>query len=467
VRVRALAFLTAAALAVPAVAGASASAPDYSAAVSRPQADPYYPNRGDPSVDALHYGLEISWDDETRRLTGTARIRLRIPARESVLRLDLSRRLHPETVTLDGAKVSWTHDGAHLVVAAGRVLDRGSRHTLTVTYRGRPAPVDAPVVRGDFDTVGWTVTDSGQVWTMQEPWGALTWYPVNDHPSDKAYYDLRVQTRRDWRGVANGRLVGDEVAGERRTTSWHLASPAAAYLVTVAIGPYQRYTDTGPGGLPVTYWVRPGDRDKLAGLRRTPGMLHWLEKRLGRYPFDRAGAVVVPSRSAMETQTLVTMGRSVLRGGRGASDLLHEYAHQWYGDSVTPDNWKDLWLNEGFAMYLQIRWEVAKGYRTMESWRRTLESYDQLLRDAYGPPGEYDRQAWGSTNVYYCPALMLDRLRAKIGKKNFATVLRGWPQHHRFGNVHRGGWIRWVNRVTGRDLRPFVHRWLTSQDSPA
>jgi aminopeptidase N len=467
VRARATALLTVAALAVPVVAGASSLAPDYSAAVSRPLVDPYYPERGDPSVDALHYRLALSWDDEARRLTGTAHIRLRVPRDESVLRLDLSRRLHPDVVRLDGADVQWSHVDADLVVRAGRTLDRGSRHTLLVTYRGRPRPVDAPVVRDDFDTVGWTVTDSGQVWTMQEPWGALTWYPVNDHPSDKAYYDVTVETRQDWHGVVNGALVSDVVTGDRRTTSWHLASPAAAYLMTVAIGPYRRYVDAGPHGLPISYWLRAADRDKLDALRRTPGMLRWLEERLGRYPFDRAGTVLVPSRSAMETQTLVTMGSPVLDRRLGVSDLLHEYAHQWYGDSVTPDNWKDLWLNEGFAMYLQIRWEATHGYRSMKSWRRTLVSYDQLLRDAYGPPGEYDRRAWGSTNVYYCPALMLDRLRAKIGKKTFARVLRGWPRHHRFDNVDRHGWVRWLDDVTGRDLRPFVHRWLTSQASPA
>jgi aminopeptidase N len=467
VRARAIALLTVAALGLPAVAGASSLATGYRRAVSQPLVDPYYPSKGDPSVDALHYRLDLDWDDNSERLIGTATIRFRAPRAESVIRLDLARPLRPSSVTLDGAAVSWSHPETDLVIETASPLPRDSRHTLVIDYRGHPGPVDAPVTRSDFSTVGWTVQSTGQVWTMQEPWGAHSWYPVNDHPSDKAYYDLNVTTKSVWHGVANGKLVGDVVTGDRRTTSWHLASPAAAYLVTIAIGPYERYTDTGPHGLPITYWVRPAERDDLSRLRRTPGMLRWLERRLGPYPFGRAGTVVVPSQSAMETQTLVTMGNAVIGRAAGVPDLLHEYAHQWYGDSVTPDNWKDLWLNEGFAMYLQIRWEVRHGYRTMASWRRTLVQYDQILRDAYGPPGEYDRGSWGSTNVYYCAALMLDRLRSKIGAADFAEVLRGWPQRHRYDNVHRQQWVRYLNHVTGRDLRKFVHRWLTSEDSPA
>jgi aminopeptidase N len=467
VRARVIALLSAVALGLPAAAGASSLAVDYSRAVSQPRVDPYYPAKGDPSVDALHYRLDLDWDDAARRLDGRAVIRFRAPQAESVIQLDLARPLRPSTVTLDGVAVQWSHAEADLVVQAPATLARGSRHTLVVEYRGRPEPVDAPVTRSDFSTVGWTVQPNGQVWTMQEPWGAHTWYPVNDHPSDKAYYDLHVTTKAAWHGVSNGKLVSNTVTGDRRTTSWHLSSPAAAYLMTIAIGPYERFTDTGPHGLPITYWVRPAEQDDLGRLRRTPSMLRWLEKRLGPYPFDRAGAVVVPSQSAMETQTLVTMGNAVIDRWVGVPDLLHEYVHQWYGDSVTPDNWKDLWLNEGFAMYLQIRWEVTHGYRSMKQWRRTLVQYDQILRDAYGPPGEYDRGSWGSTNVYYCSALMLDRLKSKIGAAKFAKVLHGWPRRHRFDNVHRGQWVRWLNNVSGRDLRPFVHKWLTSEESPA
>lgn len=205
---------------------------------------------------------------------------------------------------------------------------------------------------------------------MQEPWGAFTWHPVNDHPSDKAVYDARIDVPSRWTGVFNGELLSSREVGDRRITRWHLGSPTASYLTTIAIGPFRRYTQWGPHGLPLTYWVRDTDENRLATLRRSPELLRWLEDRLGPYPFDRAGAVVVDSSSAMETQTLVTMGNEVRRSPREyRSVLLHEYAHQWYGDSVTPSTWKDLWLNEGFAMYLEARWNSDQGFIPMLRWR--------------------------------------------------------------------------------------------------
>jgi aminopeptidase N len=268
-------------------------------------------------------------------------------------------------------------------------------------------------------------------------------------------------------GIFNGTLRARRTTHGRTVTRWHLASPAASYLTTIAIGDYVRYTDRGPHKLPITYWLPRRDQRALPELRRTPAMIRWLEKRLGPYPFDRVGAVVVPNDSAMETQTLVTMGNRLV-GDRlqFRADLLHEYAHQWYGDTVTPDSWKDLWLNEAFAMYTQIRWEVSHGYRTMAEWRAILRDNDQALRDSDGPPGEYDRAEFGELCVYYCGALMLDELRARLGEAQFNAVWRGWPQQHRTASVDRSDYIAWLNASTGQDLGPFVTGWITSPTTP-
>ncbi|MBA2530943.1 MAG: M1 family metallopeptidase [Nocardioidaceae bacterium] len=464
---------TALALALPLAAGTLAAAsppappvPDFSGALSHPREDPYYPSKGDPRVDALHYELELRWTPRTRTLTGTAAITVRAARDVQRLQLDLGDSLRVRGVRLDGTPVPARHPGKYLVIDTG-ALAKGSRHTLRIAYSGTPKPVRAPVSRSDFSTVGWTTTRSGDVWTMQEPFGAFTWYPVNDHPSDKAYYDVTINTPRGEVGVFNGRMTSRRVVDGRTVTGWHLAAPAASYLTTIAIGDYRRYRDTGPHGLPITYWVERGDRDLLPELRHTPALIRWLERHLGRYPFDRIGAVVVPSRSAMETQTLITMGANVrTQGAPWVEVLQHEYVHQWYGDSVTPDNWKDMWLNESFAMYLEIRWSADKGYASMREWRRYLRLNDQYFRDVYGPPGEYDRDDFGSANVYYCGALMLDRLHAKLGDRLFSQVLRRWPQRHAGDNVDRDDWIAWLNRVTDRNLRPFVTDWLTSPRTP-
>ncbi|CAN5564779.1 M1 family metallopeptidase [soil metagenome] len=435
-------------------------------AVSPVKEDSYFPAVGDPSVDVLHYGLDLDWRDKQRRLAGTATLAFRSPRAQDQVQLDLDRHLAVSSVELDGAAVSFTHPGKDLVVETG-ALERDSRHTLVIAYAGKAKPYEFPGSRGDIPALGWTTVHGGEVWSMQEPYGAFTWYPSNDQPSDKATYDLAITSRKDWTGVSNGRLASSTVAGARRTTRFRLDSPASTYLVTIAIGPYKRYTDTGPHGLPITYWVRAGDRDLLPILRQTPAILRWLEEKVGRYPFDRAGTVVVPASSAMETQTMVTMGNRLGYDRRlFRSDLMHEYAHQWYGDTVTPDDWKHLWLNESFAMYLQIRWEISHGVRTATSWHTSLDTYDQEFRTVGGPPGSYRPEEFGSGSVYYSGARMLFRLREKIGGGRFDKLLRSWPQQHRFGTVDRNDWIRYAEQQTGQHLRRFVNHWLDAKRSP-
>jgi aminopeptidase N len=309
----------------------AASADNRASGLSHLREDPYYPDKGDPRIDALHYGLELNWNRKARTLTGAATIRVRITRDVQRVQLDLGAPLRVGEVLLDGTRVPAYHRGKNLHVVTG-ALQRNSRHTLRITYAGTPQPVRAPVSRSDFSKVGWTTTSSGDVWTMQQPFGAFTWYPANDHPSDKATYDVTITAPGDSVGVFNGKLLDRRTVAGRTVTRWHLGSPSASYLTTIAIGNYSRYRDTGPHGLPISYWVEPRDRDLLPLLRKTPSMIGWLETRLGRYPFRRVGAVVVPSQSAMETQTLVTMGRAL---GRSpllfVNDLLHEYVHQWYG----------------------------------------------------------------------------------------------------------------------------------------
>jgi aminopeptidase N len=444
-------------------AGAHAG-PTYAAARSHPLTDPYYPSVGVTSVDALHYGLDLRWDDVNRVLTGTARILFRATRDESSVQLDLGKPLQVSAVLLDGHAVTATHSGHVLTMATG-ALARNSRHTLTISYAGTPQTVTTPTGRSDIAQAGWTTTSDGEAWSIQEPFGAYTWYPVNDHPSDKAFYDITLRTKKAWHGVTDGRLRSDQVVGDERVMRWHLGSPAASYLVAIDIGPYRLHRDTGPHGLPVRYWVRTVDRGALPELRRTPGMLRWLEGRLGRFPFRQVGIVAAPTDSAEETQTMVTMSADLLSEHDG-SDLAHELAHQWYGDEVTPDNWPDLWMNESFAMYIEIHWDASHDRADWRFWRNQMQ-HDQRLRNADGPPGRYFKRDFASLCEYICGALMLRHLRHMLGAKTFGEVLRGWPAAHRFGSVHRSEWVHYLNRVSGRNLTAFVHRWLDAKRTPA
>ncbi len=169
----------------------------------------------------------------------------------------------------------------------------------------------------------------------------------------------------------------------------------------------------------------------------------------------------------METQTLVTMSRELLQQGfYGRSVLMHELGHQWYGDTVTPDTWKDLWLNESWTMYAQLRWEAEHGGRSMADWRALLVANDNRWRREDGPPGEYDKGEFGDACVYYCGALMLDQLRASLGDAVFADLWRAWPAERRDATSNRADWIGWAGARSGTDLTDFITTWLTSPRTP-
>ncbi len=443
-----------------------AASPSYDGARSHPREDPYYPAKGDPLFDALHYGLKLRWAPAARRLTGVATIQFRPTHDTRSLRLDLGSPLTVGSVKLDGHRISATHPHNHLNLDTGP-LARHTRHTLRIAYAGTPRPAEAPTTRADLLTVGWTTTRSGAVWTMQEPFGAFTWYPVNDHPSDKAFYDARLNVPAKWVGVFNGDLISRATRSGRTVTHWHLASPAASYLITIAIGNYVHRSDTGPHGLPITYWVPAHRTSMVLPLRALPSMLSWLQTKLGRYPFDRIGAVVVPSTSAMETQTLLTMGSGAYRRTDFREVILHELVHQWYGDTLTPNNWKDLWLNESFAMYVQVWWGTRHGGASWPEWVDYWKANDQRWRNQDGPPGAYDRREFGDICVYYCGALLLRELRAKVGPVKFDASVRRWVQRGHNTNADRTTYIQWLDNFTGRSLGPWIRHWLTAETSPA
>ena len=448
---------------------ATATAAPYDEALSTPKEDSYYPEKGDPGIDTLHYDLDLTWFKKARELRGVAKIVFRATRTSGRFQLDLAHPMDVRRVTVDGAEADFGHPGKTLFVRTP--VEAESRHEVRVVYRGTPRPASGPASRSDIARVGMRVTKDGQLCTMQEPFGAFTWYPANDQPSDKALYDVKVDVPSPWVGVSNGQMLDRRTVGGRTVTEWTNAHPMSSYLMTIGVGPYKHYRQSGPHGLPMNYWVPRNRPELVKPLLRTPAALRWLEKRLGPYPFDRVGVMVTPSGSAMETQTLITFGvKNYVYGARGVRQtIVHELAHQWYGDTVTPNDWRDLWMNEGMATYQDTRWAAAQGWTTWQSWQHQWAQDDQLWRDIYGPPGDYKPNQFASLNVYYCTALMWDRLRLKIGTATFNRLVRSWPQAaaHRDSNQPRSTIIAWFEARSGRELSLFFNRWLNSAKSPA
>lgn len=432
------------------------------AALSEPVEDPVYPDVGDPGVDALHYGLELDWDREAEELDATARITFRATADAGRFRLDLGEALDVSSVVVDGEQAGHRHRGKDLVVDLPVREDR--RYVAEIDYSGRPEPVEAPTTRSDFSGLGFTVTPRGEVWTMQEPFGAYSWYPVNDHPSDKALYDFTVSVQAPWVGVANGTPLAREVVDGRTVTTYRLEQPAASYLVTLGIGDYRHETDETASGVPLHHWVPRRSARALERVRRGRAALEWAEEKLGPYPFSTAGTLVVDSASGMETQTLVTLGDTEYT----LSDevLVHEMVHHWFGNQVTPTDWRDVWMNEGITMYLQAMYRAETTGQPLDSIMGEWAAQDQGYRDQAGPPGDYDPRQFGQSNVYYCSALMWHEIRGRVGDDAFWRALRSWPRAHDDANADRDDLEAHLERETGTELSDLYDAWLLSPTTP-
>ncbi|WP_067432377.1 M1 family metallopeptidase [Nocardioides jensenii] len=436
--------------------------PAFKAALSKPVEDSLYPNVGDPIVDSLHYGLDLTWDPEDKVLTGRAEVAFRATASQQEFQLDFGEGLEVTAATLDAQEVEVTHVGKDLVIKAPVTKDQ--RYLLVVDYEGTPEPADAPTTRSDFSTTGFTITDDGDVWTMQEPYGAYTWYPVNDQPSDKAFYDFTITTPAPRVGIANGQLTSQTEVDGNSVSRWHLDSAASSYLITLAIGEYEQTEDTSASGVPLTYWTAPGDARALKAMKYTKRAVDWLEEKLGPYPFSSLGSVVVDSESAMETQQMITYGDSDYT--LSPDVVVHEIAHQWYGDITSPSDWKDVWINEGMAMYVQGVFEAQQTGRTVDDVMDEWATWEKQYRATAGPPGNYDPRTFGESNIYYGPALMWHELRKKLGDEKFWAMVRAWPTVHKQGNPTREEYLDWIEQETGEELTDFFDAWLMGEKTP-
>ena len=437
--------------------------PALDVSLSDPRRDPVYPDLGHPGADVLHYDLDLAWDPEERRLTGHETVLVRAARDADQLVLDLSPDLHVSRTLVDGEEVAFDRPPADLHVRTPVVRD--GRYRLEIFYSGSPRPVPAPTTRGDFSTNGWTVTDDGDTWTMQEPSGASSWYAVDDQPADKATYDITISVPSPRIGIANGELLSQDEADGVTTTRWSMPQPMASYLVTIATGEYDLAETESDSGVPLSSWVPVGREDVHEGLEEAARGLTWLEEKLGPYPFDTLGFLYVDSDSGMETQTMITLGLTDYTTSTPV--LVHEMAHHWYGDLLGPQTWRDLWMNEGMAMYLQGLWQAEEEPYTLEQlldyWAVEIEP--EARRES-GPPAAYDPATFGEGNAYYSGALMWHEIRGLLGDEVFWRLVREWPATRPHGTAGYDDVVSWWSQESGRDLAPVFDAWLLGETSP-
>lgn len=443
----------------------SHESPDFSAGISDPVKDPMYPDYGNSNIDVLNYSLKLDYDPGSTILSGTAILTIR-PIKDSAqLALDFSDAMQISSLTVDEKTRKYTQHQYDLTVSTP--LHKDQLLELSVSYSGTPELMPAPSKREDMSSgIGATTDRSGALWTFQEPYGALTWYPVNDHPSDEALYDIAITVPDGYAAVACGTFEGKTA----NTFSWRSSAPIASYAATIAVDRYDSTALTGPNDLPIILWIPQRYSQLTSGLEHTPDVLEWLVDHYGQFPFESAGVVLTGGRSAMETQQTVTFSASmsnIYDDEQLVSVLLHEMSHQWFGDAVTPQDWTSLWISEGAATYSEQMWNIDSGQKTESEVVSHWESEDAKLRNQFGPPGRADPESFASSNSYTCPALMLYYLRDEIGgRKNVDDLLAGWASSYRNKSVTRKDFIDFASEHSKKDLSGYFDEWLDATHTP-
>ncbi|MFI5979122.1 M1 family metallopeptidase [Streptomyces sp. NPDC051452] len=422
--------------------------------------DPYFPLSGNGGYHVGHYDLSLRYDTTSRRLDGKAVLTARASHRLTRFDLDLNG-LKVTSVTVDRGAAAFRRTGQELVVTPRHALRAGREFRVAVAYHGTPKPVTDP----DGSADGWIPTDDG-AFVAGEPQGAMTWFPANGHPKDKSTYDFTITVPKGRTAVANGVLLGRHTAHGRTTFRWRETQPMAAYLATATVGDFKVERYTTRDGVQVYNAVDPREARAAAPvLKKLPSVLAWESKLFGPYPFRAAGAIVDHAPDvgyALETQT-----RPVYDSAPDTGTLVHESAHQWFGDSVSLTAWKDIWLNEGFATYAE--WLYAEQHGG-DSAQKTFDALyarpagDELWAYPAGDPGNGEN-IFG-TPVYARGAMTLHELRRAVGDRDFFRILRAWATGHRGGHGTTAEFVRLAERQSGKRLDGLFHTWLYTKGKP-
>ena len=425
--------------------------------------DPYFPKAGNGGYDVSHYGLTLAYDPDGERLTGKAVITARATRDLDAFDLDLTG-LDVSKVVVEGHEAGTDRDGQELTVRPRDRLAEGETFEVTVDYSGRPRTITDP----DGSEEGWLPTADGAL-ALGEPTGSMAWFPGSHHPSDKASYDLTVTVPKGLTAVSNGELKSRRTSGGRTTFVWHTAEPMASHAATLAIGRYTVTRSTTRSGLPVYVAVDPSQAEaSRAVLARLPEVMEWAENNFGPYPFSSTGAIV--DRPEDVDYALETQNRPVYPGAPDTELLVHEIAHQWFGDSVTPKSWQDMWLNEGLATYAEWLWTEDEGGPTAEE--TFTDRYEHGEEDYEGlwdfPPAEpTTAEEISADAVYQRGAMVVHRIRETVGDDAFYDIVQGWTATYRHGNADTDDFTAYVERqAPDEDFTEVWDDWLYGEGKP-
>jgi aminopeptidase N len=426
--------------------------------------DAYYPRFGNGGYDVQHYDLAIKYGPGTNHLRGVATIAAQTTQALSCFSLDLVR-LNVSAITVNGDPATWSRTHHELMITPATPLGSGADLTVVVSYEGFPKGFVIP----SLDAVSGFIRTADGVVVAGEPEAATAWFPVNDHPTDRASYTFAITVPNAYQVVANGVPESEDAQGNWTTHVWQAHDPMASYLATFDVGEWTIRTRVTSTGLPVIDAIDPDVLRRVrASVRREPEILSFLESKFGPYPFESAGGIFPDTRRlgfALETQTRPIYARYFFP--HGDSVIVHELAHQWFGDLVSVHRWQDIWLNEGFATYAEWLWREHEGLgtprQTSKAIWRAIPARSPFWDVVIGDPG-VENLFDGA--VYTRGAMTLQGLRDEVGDDAFWSILHTWTQTYGFDTGSTDAFIALAEQVSGQDLGDLFDVWLFAPNRP-
>jgi aminopeptidase N len=417
--------------------------------------DPFYPQMGNGGYDSLHYTIDLNVDVKRNFIEGTSTLEAQATENLSAFNLDFHG-LDISNVAVNDSHADFKRVADELFITPAEALSQGQTFSVVVAYSGVPEPVVDAGVPGKM-RIGW-IYDQTTIFVVSEPSGAMNWYPVNNHPTDKATYTFEITVPEPYVVATNGLLKNKTDNGDTTTYLWEATTSMASYLATVNIGMFQVVTEEGPNGLPIrNYFPSTNLAEGQLATSKTSDMIAYYSDTFGPYPFEAYGILVIPQDYgfALEDQTLSIFGQNML----DEPTIAHELAHQWFGDSITLKSWEDIWLNEGFATYAEALWvEHTEGKDAANQYMRDI--YDQITIFDLPAPGTPRVEELFGRSVYYRGGWVLHALRSQVGDETFFKILHGYYTRYAGKSASTEDFIAVAEEVSGQDLKTFFDDWL-------
>jgi len=409
------------------------------------------------SFDVLHYSIKIELLPEEKSIKGNVSITIKVNyINEQNLTLNFYDNMKINKVLLNNNQVNFSRSKTNLVIEPG--INFTDTVVVKIQYEGEPKRLGFGSF--NFDKIN----GKNLIYTLNEPVFASTWYPCIDLPDDKALADISITNDSSYVSLSNGKLIGMTNSGSKRTYHWKTYYPISTYLIAVYSGAYkthsQKYVSISKDTVDLFCYALPDKfDDAVSDFADHNKYLKVFEDLFGYYPFTKEKYSMAQFNwvyGAMEHQTITGIGTDYITGRKFFRDMIiHELAHQWWGNAVGPKTWKDIWLNEGFSTYSEaLYWEKTSGFDALKT---TLAAKTGSFMNGtlYNP----DRNLFSSL-VYDKGAWVLHMLRKEVGDTTFFNILRNYYERFKYKNASTWDFQKISEEISRKNLNGFFDQWI-------